>query len=148
MISSERPGFDLSESTLFSMKNIFFIHRKTIFSFFCIWRKYKRSYKEFSGFFLITSKTSWFFKFRWLHRKNHIKIHQTISSFKSTKDFQPVRYRFFFSEKIVNSGVILFTLQSNTRICNQMHFTSFYYDADVCCIIYTVTSKRSKRSSY
>ena len=60
---------------IFNLKIYFYIYKINFWlrkGFFC-------------NFFLITSKVQRFWKFWWLHRKNHIKIFQTMYSFYSKK---------------------------------------------------------------
>ena len=74
------------------------------------------------------SKVHWFCKFRWLHRKNHIKIFQTTTSFYAKKEnFKLIKNRFFLVKKceiqVIVSMVML--ARSSEWIFNTMRYTGF-----------------------
>ena len=79
----------------------------------------------FCSFFQTTSKVQWFSKFWSLHRKNHIKIYQMITSFYLFFILKLIKNRFFLGKKL-EIQLIAFMLMLNCssgRIFNPMLYT-------------------------
>ena len=121
MVSSERSSSDLSEYTLFQIKNMW----KSIFR----WKN--GNVYVFYSCFQIISKYQRFYKFWWLYRKNYIKIYQAVSSFYAETDLNSIKkYGSFLMNKwetqVIISIIVL--TRSSERIFNPSRYTCCIYD--------------------
>ena len=67
--------------------------------------------------------------FSWLHRKNHIKIYQTTTSFYSKKDLKLIKNRKFLVKNWENSGncIMIMLTYSSEMIFNWMSYTGIIF---------------------
>ena len=79
-----------------------------------------------------------------MHRKNHIKIYQTTTSFYSKKDLKLIK-QFFSSEKMSNSNNCIYIMltRPSERIFNSMCYTDVliflwrYFESHSCGVLLT-----------
>ena len=106
------------------------------------------------SFFLNTFKYQWFCQFRWLHRKNHIKIYQKKKRFYARKNFEVDKKMIISSKKMINSGLVqehwcfkwkkkVENTCSSKRIFNPMRYTGMHFVLVVSMNIDVVISKNS-----
>ena len=64
-------------------------------------------------------------KFRWLHRKNRIKLYETTTSFYSKKDLKFIKNRFFLVKKWKIQVIVFMIMltRSSENICNPMCYS-------------------------